>query len=323
LNKHTVKEIIEKVGPLPFRLVGKWMIQICNILKSEMTTRGKGSFVPLSPSLLKAADTMNLEYVASRYIGSSIRRQADRITEAYWSPEQVRCHDLTIQSTLYSLGIIGYQMTTGTLPFSTNSAKSGHVPKAGSKRPGVPPTLELIIVKLLSSDSTKRFNSPDEIAEIISRMTLNEDETGVKAQKALKEFFKQEEGPSRAPTVSIQMSPSRTSTSASGKSDSTRTTTRIKSSVYQGPPEWEDNLKVTAHTEKVTLTWKTEAAAAYRCKVVKRGSGGASWTTKEVKAGTDHELEVPELEPDTGYSVTIFNETDFVMKSFKTPASNG
>lgn len=218
-------------------------------------------------------------------------------------------------------------MITGSLPFSPNLSKSelllahmrGHVPKVSSKRPNVPPTLELIIAKLLTKDPTKRFDSPDEIAEIISRMTLNEDEAGVAALKMLPVIFGKEIVTPRAPTLSIQMRTPRQSPPSVSDPEAGRATLRMKTPVYQGPPEWESNLKVVSHSEKVVLTWTTATAGLYTCKVVKRGAGRLFPPMREDKPATSHSFELPGLEPDTGYSATIFNETDFVMRNFKTP----
>ena len=184
----------------------------------------------------------------------------------------------------------------------------------------ISPTLNLVILKLLSQNSAKRFDSPDEIAEIISRMTLNEDETGIQALKKLQDVFKQGGVTSKVPTLSIHMRDTGNLKSRPRNTLSGRSTLQRKCSVYQGPPAWESNLRVVAHTEKVTLIWKTETASAYKCKVVKRGSGGEFLAIREDIAATEHEFEVPGLEPDTGYSATIFNETDFVMRNFTTPS---
>jgi hypothetical protein len=93
----------------------------------------------------------------------------------------------------------------------------------------------------------------------------------------------------------------------------------MRTPVYQGPPEWEGNLKVVSHSEKVILTWTTAKAAIYTCKVVKRGGGKLYPPMREEEPATFHNFELPGLEPGTGYSATIFNGTDFVMRNFNTP----
>ena len=132
----------------------------------------------------------------------------------------------------------------------------------------------------------------------------------------------------RRMTGGFRTSPSNNGYSKAGESARTlaeeagRTTLRLRTAVYQGPPEWEKNLNVVAEVDKVVLTWTTNTAERYKCKVIKRGSSESFISEIESREATFHRFELPGLEPDTGYSATIYNEKDFVMKSFKTCTSS-
>lgn len=326
--KHTVDEVLRIVGPLPFKMIGKWMIQICNALKSEMEGRGTESFIPLCPSLLNVTDEMNIEYDPGSYIFHPPEKHSEIVPPGYWSPEQAKDNDLSLQSTFYSFGVMAFEMATGHLPFSTHSKADlllAHMrvepPKASSRRFDISPGLENLIARLLSKDGSKRFSSPDEIASEISRMTLKEDSTGIKARGILEGLFKNKSSIPAAPTFSIQTRVKDEGRGTSMDPEASRATVRMKIPVFNGPPSWEKDLKVTAHTGKVTLTFTTETAASYTCKVAKRDSGAVVSHTCEDQPSMEHKFEVSGLESGASYSATIFNETDFVMRNFKTPVA--
>ena len=61
MNKQTLEKIVNIAGPLPFRLIGKWMIQICNSLKSQMKSDGEFRFRTLTAQSLLITESLNIE----------------------------------------------------------------------------------------------------------------------------------------------------------------------------------------------------------------------------------------------------------------------
>ena len=90
-------------------------------------------------------------------------------TPAYMSPEQaVGERDIDGRSDLYSLGVVGYQMLTGELPFAANNTPAmlmKHINQAARPirdlRPDVPPGLERAIERAMAKKPDQRW--PDAV----------------------------------------------------------------------------------------------------------------------------------------------------------------
>jgi len=92
-------------------------------------------------------------------------------TPMYMSPEQLNAETLTGHSDLFSLGVTLYELLTGEVPFrATNIAvlmtkitTEDPVP-VSNRRPGVPPSVDQVLMKALAKRPEQRFGSGGEMA---------------------------------------------------------------------------------------------------------------------------------------------------------------
>jgi len=90
---------------------------------------------------------------------------------AYMSPEQVKELPLTYQTDVFSLGVVMFQLLTGRLPFrgANNYSMIYQIinvepPRPMEVRPDIPPRVDAIVMRALQKDTTKRYQTWEELA---------------------------------------------------------------------------------------------------------------------------------------------------------------
>ncbi len=97
-------------------------------------------------------------------------------TATYFSPEQAQGKSVDPRSDLYSLGVVLFEMITGTPPFLGESPVAiayKHVqeapPRPTSINPAVPKTLEAVIARLLAKSPNQRYASAEDLRADLRR----------------------------------------------------------------------------------------------------------------------------------------------------------
>ena len=98
-------------------------------------------------------------------------------TLAYMAPEQIESKPADFRSDIYSLGIVLYQALTGRLPFSPSEGPTKLIlrittenpPRPCKVRPELDPRLESICLKALAKSPAVRYQSAEELAEVLER----------------------------------------------------------------------------------------------------------------------------------------------------------
>jgi len=99
-------------------------------------------------------------------------------TPDYMSPEQARGQPLDFRSDIYSMGVVLYEMFTGTLPFEGDTPLAvvlKHVqekpPSPQAKNPKIDPKIAAIILKCMQKNPDDRYQTVNELYEALTRVT--------------------------------------------------------------------------------------------------------------------------------------------------------
>jgi serine/threonine-protein kinase len=179
LDGRTLKELLVRNGPTPIPIAIDYARQILGALafahRNGIVHRDikPHNIVVGSDGRLKVTD-----FGIARS-GASQMTEAGSIvgTAQYLSPEQARGAPVDPRSDLYSLGVVLYEMLTGTVPFSGDTPVEiamkhlSQVPEPPSKlRPEVPHDLDAVVMRALAKEPDRRYASAEEMDADLARV---------------------------------------------------------------------------------------------------------------------------------------------------------
>jgi serine/threonine-protein kinase len=178
LDGRSLKELIVQRGPAPVTVSVEYARQILSALRFAHRHGIVHRDIKPHNVLVDADGRVKVTDFGIARAGASQMTEAGSIvgTAQYLSPEQARGTDVDQRSDLYSLGIVLYELLTGSLPFNGDTPVEiamkhlSTIPEAPSaKRPEVPRDLDLIVTRALAKDPDDRYQSAEEMDADLER----------------------------------------------------------------------------------------------------------------------------------------------------------
>ena len=178
LDGRTLKELVVSRGPAPVTVSVEYARQILQALRFAHRHGIVHRDIKPHNVLVDAEGRVKVTDFGIARAGTSQMTEAGSIvgTAQYLSPEQARGTDVDQRSDVYSLGIVLYELLTGTVPFNGDTPVEiamkhlSAVPEPPStRRPDVPRDLDLIVMRALAKDPADRYQSAEEMDADLER----------------------------------------------------------------------------------------------------------------------------------------------------------
>ena len=172
-----LKSGVRSHGALDPKKVAQIGSQICGALsvahKHEIIHR---DIKPQNIMVLPDGNIKVMDFGIARAKNSHLTQDNNVLgTAHYVSPEQTRGQELGPTSDIYSLGVVMYECATGQVPFDGDDAISvalkqvNELPVPPSQiNPNLDADLELIILKCMEKDPANRFQTADELRQVLN-----------------------------------------------------------------------------------------------------------------------------------------------------------
>ncbi len=181
-----LKTVIRREGALPPDKAVQIACQVLEALEhAHENNIVHRDIKPHNILITKSGRAKLTDFGIAREATAATVTQADTIVGSvhYLSPEQARGEVAAPQSDIYSLGVVLYEMLTGSVPFTGDNPISvaiKHIqeePEPPSRRnPAVPPALEQVVLRAMQKNSHLRFATAREMARHLEDLLFQDGE---------------------------------------------------------------------------------------------------------------------------------------------------
>lgn len=183
IDGKTLKELINEDGKLPEKRALNYALQIAEALKMAHSKH-------IVHRDIKSQNIMVTKDDRVKVTDFGIARVADNTTVTatnavmgsvhYFSPEQARGAKVDNRSDIYSMGIVLYEMLTGTLPFDADNPVSvalmqvqTNMPRPSDKVKSLSPGVDDLVLKMTRKDHNKRYKDVYDLIKDIKSILVN------------------------------------------------------------------------------------------------------------------------------------------------------
>jgi len=179
IEGRSLKELILTSGPLPLAAAIDYAHQMLDALRFAHRNGIIHRDIKPHNILLGAENRAKVTDFGIARAGASQMTEVGSImgTAQYLSPEQARGAPVTAASDLYSVGIVLYEMLTGQVPFSGDSAIEiamkhlNETPRPPSSlRPELTPELDQVVLRALAKHPEDRYQASEEFSADLDRV---------------------------------------------------------------------------------------------------------------------------------------------------------
>ncbi len=180
----TLKSLIKKRGALSLLEVIDIMLQLTSGIscahKSYIIHR---DIKPQNVMILDDGKVKITDFGIAMALNSVEMTQTNSVMGSvhYLPPEQASGKATTVKSDIYSLGILMYELLTGTIPFKGENAVEiamkqlkENLPSVCKKNPDIPQSVENILIRACAKNPDNRYDNVDEMYEDI-KVCLNDE----------------------------------------------------------------------------------------------------------------------------------------------------
>ena len=182
IDGKTLKELINEDGKLPEKRALNYALQIAEALKMAHSKH-------IVHRDIKSQNIMVTKDDRVKVTDFGIARVADNTTVTatnavmgsvhYFSPEQARGAKVDNRSDIYSMGIVLYEMLTGTLPFDADNPVSvalmqvqSQMPKPSDFIKSIDPSVDALVLKMTEKNPDDRYRDVFDLIKDIKDYTI-------------------------------------------------------------------------------------------------------------------------------------------------------